>query len=430
MKSSPPDPTELSTLAAFREVPRTGVIYVSVEAGKRGFGRDAEGWCNLGQGQPETGELEGAPPRLRQIPIEPSDLEYAPVPGLNALRDAIAEMYNRLFRRGMPSRYTRENVAVCGGGRVGIMRACAAIAPVHLGHFLPDYTAYEELLDVFRRFQPIPILLDPNAGYEFDSKSLHREVLGRGLGAILMSNACNPTGKLVHGDQLAAWIGIARQLGCAMLMDEFYSHYIWNAPADAPLSERIVSAARYVEDVNRDPVVIIDGLTKNWRYPGFRVSWVVGPKRVIDSVSSAGSFLDGGGSAPMQRATIDLLQHEHVLAETAAIQKTFGAKRDRLVSGLRALGVRFDREPEGTFYCWGDLSQLPPSIRDGEAFFQAALEKQVICVPGRFFDVNPGKRRLGRPSRFRNHVRFSFGPEMSVIDQALERLGEVVKEAN
>jgi hypothetical protein len=41
------------------------------------------------------------------------------------------------------------------------MRACAAIAPIHLGHFLPDYTAYEELLDVFRRFLPIPILLDP-----------------------------------------------------------------------------------------------------------------------------------------------------------------------------------------------------------------------------------------------------------------------------
>ena len=46
------------------------------------------------------------------------------------------------------------------------------------------------------------------------------------------------------------------------------------------------------------------------------------------------------------------------------------------------------------------------------AFLKAALEQKVICVPGEFFDVNPGKRRAGRPSRFRQYVRFSFGPEI------------------
>ena len=29
----------------------------------------------------------------------------------------------------------------------------------------------------------------------------------------------------------------------------------------------IASAARYVEDVDRDPVLIFDSFTKNWRYP-------------------------------------------------------------------------------------------------------------------------------------------------------------------
>ena len=57
-------PKETDTLNSFRRVPRTGVIYVSVEAGKRGFHFDAEGWCNLGQGQPETTPLPGAPPRV------------------------------------------------------------------------------------------------------------------------------------------------------------------------------------------------------------------------------------------------------------------------------------------------------------------------------------------------------------------------------
>lgn len=53
-----------TTFTAFRPVPRTGVIYVTTEAQKLGFHYGAPGWCNLGQGQPETGELAGAPPRI------------------------------------------------------------------------------------------------------------------------------------------------------------------------------------------------------------------------------------------------------------------------------------------------------------------------------------------------------------------------------
>jgi aspartate/methionine/tyrosine aminotransferase len=414
---------DVAELAAFRPVPRTGVIYVTVEAQKRGFSLDDPGWCNLGQGQPDTGSLPGAPKRVTSIDVRESDLDYAPVPGLWELREAVAALYNGLFRRGMKSQYSAENVGIAGGGRVAVMRACAAIAPIHLGHFLPDYTAYEELLDVFRRFLPIPILLDPKQGYEFTSEDLEKEILGRGLSAILASNPCNPTGKVVQGEVLAGWVDTARVSNCALLLDEFYSHYVWNG------DQAIVSAAQYVEDVDEDPIVLFDGLTKNWRYPGFRVSWIVGPKRVIESAASAGSFLDGGAVAPMQRAAIDLVQEAPTLAETNALQSEFRKKRDFLVEGLKEIGVRFDLEPQGTFYAWGDLSALPPSLRNSDDFFQAALDRQVICVPGHFFDVNPGKRRSGRPSRFVQHVRFSFGPPMSVLEEALSRLRSMVSEA-
>lgn len=412
-----------TTLSAFRPVPRTGVIYVMTEAERLGFKMHHPDWCNLGQGQPDTGELPGAPERRRHVVIEQLDQDYAPVGGLWELRETIASLYNQLLRRGMPSQYSAENVAVSGGGRVSLMRACAAISSVNLGHFLPDYTAYEELLDIFRRFTPIPILLYPETGYRFSAEQLEREILGRGLGAILMSNPCNPTGKLVHGDDLARWVGIARTLDCSLLVDEFYSHYIWQG------DKRIVSASAYVEDVERDPIVVFDGLTKNWRYPGWRVTWTVGPRRVIEAVTSAGSFLDGGGSAPMQRAAAEILTPEHAERETQAIHASFSHKREVLLRGLSALGVRFDAEPEGTFYAWGDLSRLPESVNTGESFFRAALHKKVITVPGTFFDVDPGQRRHGRPSRFRHHVRFSFGPELTRIEQALARLGEVVAEA-
>ena len=50
----------------------------------------------------------------------------------------------------------------------------------------------------------------------------------------------------------------------------------------------------------------------------------------------------------------------------------------------------------------------------------------MITVPGEFFDVNPGKRRAGRPSRFRQYLRFSFGPHEDVLARALERLEAMV----
>ena len=98
--------------AAFRSVPRTGVIYVTVEAERRGFHLDAPGWCNLGQGQPETGPLPGAPARIAHIDVHQGDLDYAPVPGLWELREAVASLYNSLFRKGMKSQYSAENVAI------------------------------------------------------------------------------------------------------------------------------------------------------------------------------------------------------------------------------------------------------------------------------------------------------------------------------
>jgi aspartate/methionine/tyrosine aminotransferase len=410
---------------AFRTVPRTGVIYVTTEAAKLGFGKDPE-WCNLGQGQPETGPLEGAPARVHAVPVEVDDQEYAPVAGLWELREAIAALYNRLYRRGMPSQYTAENVAVSGGGRTALTRAAASLGHVNLGHFLPDYTAYEELLDIFKAFTAIPILLEGDRGYAFTVDDLRREVTGRGLSAILISNPCNPTGKLVQGDELARWVALARELDCTMLLDEFYSHYVWTgAPGRLPVE----SAARYVEDVNADPVVLFDGLTKNWRYPGWRTTWTVGPKQVIDAVGSAGSFLDGGGSRPLQRAAIPLLEQDHVVAETEAIHRVFGEKRSRMLRRLEGIGIRTDRAPDGTFYVWGNVAHLPPPLSDGMGFFRAALEKKVICVPGEFFDVNPGKRRSRQASRFKSYVRFSFGPSLDCLEKACDRLEEIVKDA-
>ncbi len=431
------------SIPGFREVPRTGVIYVMHRAGELGFTYDSREWANLGQGAPETGPLPGAPPRVNAVTIDPRRHEYGPITGQMALRTKVADLYNTLYRQGKRSQYTWENVSISGGGRVALARIAAALGNINMGHFLPDYTAYEELLSIFKAFIPIPILLDPDLGYQAPLDMIKREIQGRGLKALLVSNPANPTGQLVEGERLAQWVQLARNYRCSLILDEFYSHYIYNGDDrrqttdDGSLQEsfggrpsavtghpKMVSAAAHVEDVDRDPVIIVDGLTKNWRYPGWRISWTLAPREVIDAIASAGSFLDGGANNPFQAEVLGLLEPECVLQETVAIQTAFRAKRDYTLDRLYKMGILVEVEPAGTFYVWANLSQLPPPLNDGIQFFEAGLEEKVITVPGVFFDVNPEKRRTY--ARYRHYCRISFGPEMEVVARGLDALERVI----
>jgi aspartate/methionine/tyrosine aminotransferase len=103
-----------SPIPGFRGVPFTGVIYVMAEAARRGYRYGHPDWCNLGQGQPETGPLPGGPPRIEHVAIDVDDQEYAPVPGIPELREAVASLYNSLYRRGM-SRSTRRRMSASAG---------------------------------------------------------------------------------------------------------------------------------------------------------------------------------------------------------------------------------------------------------------------------------------------------------------------------
>ena len=113
----------------------------------------------------------------------------------------------------------------------------------------------------------------------------------------------------------------------------------------------------------------------------------------------------------------------------AGVEAFLGRAPGRIARVVRSLilpGAALDRIPDGTFYAWGNVSNLPPPLNDGMGLFRAALGQKVIVVPGEFFDVNPGKRRHGRASRFRDYVRFSFGPARASLDRALVRLEDLV----
>lgn len=411
----------------FRDVPYMGVIYVVHEASKRGFRNLHPDWCNLGQGQPEVGEMKGAPARLSSLKIDPSDLAYGPVGGIDDLRQVVADYYNRLYRRGKKSQYRKENVAIAAGGRLVLSRLVAALGACRLGHLVPDYTAYEDLFDYhLHRVEPVPMVTGPETGFHLSPAQLAEIVERDKLQALLFSNPCNPTGNVVQGDDLAAYVKLARDRNTWLLLDEFYSHFIYKedgAPGDGG-----VSGAEFVEDVDRDPVVLVDGLTKSFRYPGLRVGWVVGPPEIVENVARAASAIDGGPPTVVQRAAVEILEPARADQETAALREQFAIKRATMIDALQDMGIEIGGASRGTFYLWGSVRNLPAPLNDADAFFLRGLDEKVMTVPGRFFDVNPGRQRT-QSYIDPTWVRFSFGPPLDNVELGLDRLRRVVASA-
>lgn len=180
---------------------------------------------------------------------------------------------------------------------------------------------------------------------------------------------------------------------------------------------------------------MIDGLTKRFRLPGWRIAWIVGPKEFVDALGSAGSYLDGGANVPFQEAAIPMLEPSLVREEMKALQVHFREKRDYVVGRLSEIGFHLTDIPQSTFYIWLDLTSLepplPPSAKlsDGLNFFNALLTEKVIVVPGIFFDLNPAKRRDLFDSPCHHFVRLSYGPNMDVLKRGLDGIERVVQRA-
>mmetsp|Transcript_133711 Transcript_133711/g.337808 ORF Transcript_133711/g.337808 Transcript_133711/m.337808 type:complete len:593 (+) Transcript_133711:37-1815(+) len=437
------------SIPGFREVAKTGVIYVMDQAARAGYSAaSAHQWANLGQGSPETTNPRSWPTNVRKklselvekgvlssdstpwsldsVEVNEENLHYGNPNGDLAMRSAVAKYYNDLYRQGKSSKYTADNVAIVGGGRLALTRLCCAMGNINLGHFLPDYTAYAELLSQFKTINSIPILLDPENNFRITLRDLRREIVGRGLSALLLSNPCNPTGQLIEGEDLKSWVRIARETQCTLVLDEIYSRYIYTqrmAPTDAHW--RMVSSAQFVEDVDRDPVVVLDGLTKCWRMPGLRICWIVAPRSVISAVGAAGSFLDGGPSLPMQRALVPVLNPKSVIEQTIMLQALFSHKREFFLRRLADMGIEVDSPPQGTFYVWCDVGKLPPPLNNCWGFFRELLTEKVIVTPGVFFDINPERRR--KFCRYESFVRLSYGPSFKEIQRGLDGIQRVIE---
>jgi N-succinyldiaminopimelate aminotransferase len=346
------------------------------------------GAINLGQGFPdEDGPaevLEAAAAALRA-----GHNQYAPLPGVPALRDAVAAHQRRFYGLEV------EDVQVTFGATEAI--ASAMLGLLEPGDevvvFEPLYDSYAASIAMAGARRRVVTLRPPD--WSFDPDALRAAVTPR-TRLLLLNSPHNPTGKVFSREELALVASVVREHDLTAVTDEVYEHLVYDGAAHVPLATLDGMAER---------TLTISSLGKTFSVTGWKIGWATGPAALVAAVRAAKQFLSFAGGTPFQHAgAAALALGDEFYAGLAA---AFAAKRDRLRDGLRAAGL----EPlpvAGTYFINARVDG------DGAEFCRELPARAgVVAIPTSvFYDSTVGE----------SLVRFAFCKRDSVIDEAASRL--------
>jgi N-succinyldiaminopimelate aminotransferase len=198
-----------------------------------------------------------------------------------------------------------------------------------------------------------------------------------------------------------AELAVERDL--VVVTDEVYEHMTYDVP-HRPLATFPGMAER---------TLTISSAGKTFSFTGWKVGWACGPADLVRAVLMTKQFLTFVSGAPFQPAVAVGLRLPDAYFE--GLRASLRSKRDRLVAGLRAVGLEV-YVPQGTYFVTADVRPL--GYADGVEFCRDLPHRAgVVAIPHQVFydDVE-----AGRPL-----VRFAFCKRDDVLDEAVSRLGRL-----
>jgi N-succinyldiaminopimelate aminotransferase len=349
------------------------------------------GAINLGQGFPdEDGPavvLEAATAAIRD-----GHNQYAPLPGVPALRHAVAEHQRRFYGIEVDP---EAGVQITFGATEAIAAALLGLCEpgdevVCFEPYYDSYAAGIAMTGAARR----PVTLRP-PDWAFDSDAL-AAAIGPRARVLLLNTPHNPTGKVFTRAELELVAAACQEHDLVAITDEVYEHLVFDGE-HVPLATLPGMAER---------TLTISSLGKTFSVTGWKTGWACGPPELVAAVRKAKQFLTFAGGTPFQHAgAVALALGDDVYA---ALAEELRAKRDRLCAGIEAAGLRA-LTPAGTYFANADVG------RDGAEFCRELVERAgVVAIPtGVFYDDEEAGVTL---------VRFAFCKGEAVIDEAARRL--------
>ncbi len=352
------------------------------------------GAINLSQGFPDF-PIDGKLIDLVEKAMRAGHNQYAPMPGLPALREAIAAKARRLYGFS----YDPETeVTVTSGGTQAIFTAIGAV--VHPGDEViiidPAYDCYAPTVELFGG-KPVHVRL--GSDMKFDADAVKAAITPR-TRMLMINTPHNPAGTILRDADMQRIADMLRGNDIILLSDEVYEHLVFDG-------EPHVSAINYPE--LRDRAFVIFSFGKVFHATGWKMGYAMAPKALMAEFRKVHQFNVFSANTPMQHAMAAYMQEpSHYMNVPAFYQ----AKRDRFAEGMR--NSRFKLLPcEGSYFQTADYSAI--SNEDDRAFAErVAREFGVATIPlSPFYKEPPPEQRL---------LRFCFAKQDATLDAAIEKL--------
>jgi aspartate/methionine/tyrosine aminotransferase len=325
--------------------------------------------------------------------------QYTDALGLTALRESIAAHYAKTSGLALDPR----RVVVTAGASAGLLLACAALVAEGDEVLMPD-PCYPCNRHFVTAFGGTPSLVPSSAAdrYQLTAGHIGQRWSARTRGVIVASPS-NPTGTSMTVPQMRDMLAAVRARGGFAIVDEIYQGLSYDGAA--------VSALSFGDDV-----ITVNSFSKYFNMTGWRLGWLVVPEALVPVFEKLAQNLFICPSAIAQHAALACFRDDAIeVYEQRRLE--FKRRRDFLVPGLRELGFQVPVLPDGAFYVYADISQVPHAANaDSSAFSMEVLHQAgVAIVPGDDFG-------FAAPAR---HVRFSYATKYERIEEAVARMGRM-----
>ena len=325
---------------------------------------------------------------------------YTPPIGMKEFREIIAQ--DAGTRRGMV--ITPDQVVVSPGAKPNLFFPTMAL--VEEGDEViypnPGFPTYQAMIRAAGG-NPVPVPLLENNQFSFDLDAFDK-LISKRTKMIILNSPGNPTGGIIPKEDLIHIAEVAMKYDCWVLSDEIYSRIIYDGQTAFTIAG--------LPDMQKR-TIIMDGFSKTYSMTGWRLGFGIMPIELADKVSlllmhSVGSTAQFTQIAGMEAITGPQDQVDKVVSE-------YQKRRDLIVEGLNQLPGITCQNPQGAFYVFPNIKGLKKSSQEVADWFLE--ECGVAVLPGSAF----GKFGEG-------YLRFAYANSVQNIQEALDRLGELLKE--
>lgn len=349
---------------------------------------------NLGQGFPDYPMNDELVAKLSEA-MKKGFNQYAPMPGLMALRERIAEKTAQLYHTNINP---DTDITITPGGTYAIYTALTTILQPgdEVILFEPAYDSYIPNIEINgAKAIPLPLTYPD---YSIDWEMV-RSVINVKTKAIIINSPHNPTGSVISKSDIEELKKITAGTNIFIISDEVYEHLIF----DGLTHESIL---RYPELLERSFVCFSFG--KTYHCTGWKLGYCIAPSPLMKEYRKVHQYNTFTCFTPAQVALADYMQNKEAYL---SLPKFMQQKRDYFTELMK--NTKFDLlTTHGSYFVCAGYGRISDET-DKELAIRLTKEAGVATIPVSSFYHN------GKDDKV---IRFCFSKQNRTLQQAVERL--------